>query len=138
LQNAVQQKALIHPNCNFRIFSLVHNLTLGLTYTYHRGLTNSVLRHEEVWGCIDHVFLILGVCILLRAWDLGDGGLFRLRNVPIVGYFYYLILLKLLHVSAVRQSWNRNILATTGMLRRWNNPPPHLDHLLLTTTLVGD
>jgi predicted ABC-type exoprotein transport system permease subunit len=29
------------------------------------------------------------------------GGLFRLRNVTIVGYFYYLILLKLLHVSAV-------------------------------------
>jgi hypothetical protein len=30
-----------------------------------------------------------------------SGGLFRLRNVTIVGYFYYLILPKLLHVSVV-------------------------------------
>jgi hypothetical protein len=37
--------------------------------------------------------LLLGVCILLRVRDLGDGGLFRLRNVTIVGHFtiyYYL------------------------------------------------
>jgi hypothetical protein len=34
--------------------------------------------------------LILGVCILLRLWDPGDRGfLFRLRNVTIVGKFYY-------------------------------------------------
>jgi hypothetical protein len=32
------------------------------------------------------VILILGVCILLRVWDPGDGVLFRLR-VTIVGYF---------------------------------------------------
>jgi hypothetical protein len=32
---------------------------------------------------------------------VGWGGLFRLRNVTIVGYFYYLILPKLLHVSVV-------------------------------------
>jgi hypothetical protein len=37
-------------------------------------------------------------------------GLFRLRNVTIVGYFYYLILLKLLHVSVVLPSSGRNIL----------------------------
>jgi hypothetical protein len=39
------------------------------------------------------------------------GGLFRLHNVTIVGYFYYLILPKLLHVSVVRPSSSRNILA---------------------------
>jgi hypothetical protein len=39
------------------------------------------------------------------------GSLFRLRNVTIVGYFYYLILHKLLHVSVVRPSSGRNILA---------------------------
>jgi hypothetical protein len=36
------------------------------------------------------------------------GGLFRLRNVTIVGYFYSLILLKLLHVTVVGPSSNRN------------------------------
>jgi hypothetical protein len=41
----------------------------------------------------------------------GDGGLFRLRNVIIVGYFCYLILLKLLHVLVVRPSSSRDILA---------------------------
>jgi hypothetical protein len=39
------------------------------------------------------------------------GILFRLR-VTIVGNFYCLILLKLLHVSVLRPSWGRNILAT--------------------------
>jgi hypothetical protein len=39
------------------------------------------------------------------------GGLFRLRYVTIVGYFYYLILLKLLHVSVVRPSSGGNIFA---------------------------
>jgi hypothetical protein len=39
------------------------------------------------------------------------GGLFRLRNVTIVGYFHYLILLKLKHVSVVRSSSGRGILA---------------------------
>jgi hypothetical protein len=43
--------------------------------------------------------LIFGVCILLRVWDPGNGGLLRLHNVIIVGWFYYLLLLKLLHVS---------------------------------------
>jgi hypothetical protein len=38
-------------------------------------------------------------------------GLSRLCNVPIVGYFYYLIVFKLLHVSVVRPSSGRNILA---------------------------
>jgi hypothetical protein len=43
-------------------------------------------------------------------------GLFRLRNVIIVDYFYYLILPKLLHVSVVRPSSGRNILARiTGL-----------------------
>jgi hypothetical protein len=44
------------------------------------------------------------------------GSLFRLRNVTVVGYFYYLILLKLLHVSVVRPSSGRNILARTTRL----------------------
>jgi hypothetical protein len=39
------------------------------------------------------------------------GGLLRPRNFTIVGYFYYLMLLKLLHVSVVRPSSSRNILA---------------------------
>jgi hypothetical protein len=39
------------------------------------------------------------------------GGLFRLRNVTNVGYFYYLLLLKLLHVSVIRLSSSRNIFA---------------------------
>jgi hypothetical protein len=39
------------------------------------------------------------------------GGLFRLRNTTVVGYFYYLIVLKLLNVSVVRPSSIRNILA---------------------------
>jgi hypothetical protein len=38
------------------------------------------------------------------------GFLFRLRNVTIVGYFYYLLLI-LLHASVVRPSSSRNILA---------------------------
>jgi hypothetical protein len=37
----------------------------------------------------------------LRSGD-GGGGLFRLRNVTIAGYFYYLLSLKLVHVSVVR------------------------------------
>jgi hypothetical protein len=41
------------------------------------------------------------------------GGLFRLLNVTIVGHFYCLILLKLLHVSVLRPSSSRNILANT-------------------------
>jgi hypothetical protein len=39
------------------------------------------------------LILILGVCILLRVRDPGEGGLFRLRNVTIVDFFticYYL------------------------------------------------
>jgi hypothetical protein len=39
------------------------------------------------------------------------GGLFRLCNVTIVGYFYYLIFFKLLHVSVVWPSSSRNIFA---------------------------
>jgi hypothetical protein len=39
------------------------------------------------------------------------GVLFRLRNVTIAGYFYYLILTKLLHVSVVRPS-SSNILTS--------------------------
>jgi hypothetical protein len=39
------------------------------------------------------------------------GGLFCLHNVTIVDFFYYLILLKLLHVPVVRPSSCRNILA---------------------------
>jgi hypothetical protein len=60
-------------------------------------------------------FLILGVCVLLHVKDPGDGGgeaLFRLPNVTIVG-FYYLLLLKLLHVSVIRPSSDRNIFART-------------------------
>jgi hypothetical protein len=49
------------------------------------------------------------------------GGLFRLRNVTIVGYFYYLKLLKLLHVSVVLPSSSRNILGDGGFLFRLRN-----------------
>jgi hypothetical protein len=43
------------------------------------------------------------------------GGLFRLRYFTIVGYFYYLILLKLLHVSDVRPSSSGNVLGFTRL-----------------------
>jgi hypothetical protein len=47
----------------------------------------------------------------------GDEGLFRLRNFTFVGYFYYLILLKLLHVSVTIGIHNVNyILKTTDPL----------------------
>jgi hypothetical protein len=56
------------------------------------------------------IHLILDVGVVLLVWDPGDGFfLFRLRNVTIVGKFYYLILLILLHVSVVRPSSSRNI-----------------------------
>jgi hypothetical protein len=55
--------------------------------------------------------------------QLGDGSfLFRLRNITIVGYFYYLLLVKLLHVLVIRPSSRKNILLarstrlTTGPL----------------------
>jgi hypothetical protein len=60
----------------------------------------------------------------------GGGALFRLRNVTIVG-FYYLVLLKLLHVSVVRPFSSRNIRVFATIysknprivkLRRWNKP----------------
>jgi hypothetical protein len=38
-------------------------------------------------------------------------GLFRLRNVAIVGFFYYLLLLKLLHIYVVRPSSSRHVFA---------------------------
>jgi hypothetical protein len=34
-------------------------------------------------------FLILGVCILLRVWDQGEG-IFRLRNFNIVGFLLFI------------------------------------------------
>jgi hypothetical protein len=39
-------------------------------------------------------FLVL---VFLQILYPGDGGLFHLRNITIAGYFYYLILSKLLH-----------------------------------------
>jgi hypothetical protein len=49
----------------------------------------------------------------LRTKLPGDGGfLFRLRNVTIVGQFYYLTLLILLHVSVVGPSSGRNTLSS--------------------------
>jgi hypothetical protein len=50
----------------------------------------------------------LGVCILLHVWDPGDGALFRLCNVTIVGFYY---LFNMLHVSVIRPSSSRNIFA---------------------------
>jgi hypothetical protein len=46
----------------------------------------------------------------------GKGGSFRLRYGTIVGYFYYLILPKLLHVSVIRPSSGRNILVRIARL----------------------
>jgi hypothetical protein len=38
------------------------------------------------------ITLILGICILLRVYDPGEeGGLFRLRNVTIVGSLLFII-----------------------------------------------
>jgi hypothetical protein len=48
------------------------------------------------------------------------GRLFRLSKVTIVGYFYYLILLKLLHVSVVRPSSGRNKTQTSNRMQTPN------------------
>jgi hypothetical protein len=94
--------------------------------------------------CYIHIIiLILGVCILLRVWDPGDGGggLFRLRNVTLVD-FYYLLLLKLLHVSVVRPSSRKNIFAR--ILHDWQrimSPPrlwPPTDCSIQTRPLVRE
>jgi hypothetical protein len=53
-------------------------------------------------GCLQHV-----ACVRSR-WR---GGLFHLRNVTVMGFFYYLLLLKLLHVSVVWPSSSRNMFA---------------------------
>jgi hypothetical protein len=50
---------------------------------------------------------VFASCCVCEIQVMGD--LFRLRNVTIVDYFYYLLLLKLLHVSVVRPSSDRNI-----------------------------
>jgi hypothetical protein len=52
------------------------------------------------------------------------GVLFRLRNVTIAGYFHYLILPELLHVSVVRPSSSRNLLARITRL----TDPDQTDH----------
>jgi hypothetical protein len=43
--------------------------------------------------------LILGVCILLHVWAPGDGGLYRLHNVIIVGYFFLLFTIQIDHYN---------------------------------------
>jgi hypothetical protein len=64
------------------------------------------------------------------------GGLFRLRNATVLGYFYYLILPKLLHVSVVRPSSGRNILATITLL---TTDPLFLEYQLASwiTIVIG-
>jgi hypothetical protein len=54
-------------------------------------------------------------------------GLFRLRIVAIVGYFYYLILPKPLHLSVVRPSSSRNILARiTRLIQLTKKTDPYI------------
>jgi hypothetical protein len=58
--------------------------------------------------------LILGVCILLHVRDQGKG-VFRLRNVNIVG-FSFLLFIWLLHVSVIRPSSSRHIFQNFTLL----------------------
>jgi hypothetical protein len=57
------------------------------------------------------LYFYIYVSRTIQWMDPDEERLFRLRNLTIVGYFYYLILLKLLHVSVVRPSSSKNIFA---------------------------
>jgi hypothetical protein len=74
--------------------------------------------------------------LTIRVLVPGDGGfLFRLRNVTILGYFYYLIIPKLLHVLVVRPSSSRDILAKITRLRCQSSNPIYFYYLILPKLL---
>jgi hypothetical protein len=52
---------------------------------------NNIVNRSCTFEIVNIYILILGVCILLRVWDPGEGGLFRLRNVTIEGFLLYII-----------------------------------------------
>jgi hypothetical protein len=69
-----------------------------------------------------------------KSGDWGGENLFRLRNVTPVGYFYYLVLLKLLHGSVLRPSSGRNILEIySDRFHSWLQPT-NVSYILKKTT----
>jgi hypothetical protein len=93
---------------------------LPLTECYNPHLTQANNRSINVGQSLNVILLVLN-----KMSVPGDGGLFRLHNVIIIGYVYYLILLTLLHVSVVRPSSSR---ITFAGITRLTTDPLFLDY----------
>jgi hypothetical protein len=84
------------------------SIPLTLLFTYHAFFVGGEGLCEFINKCVENGNIIL-------PGDWGGGGLFRLSNITIVVFFYYLSLLKMLHVSVSRVNPSKFTSA-----RRWS------------------